>query len=389
MIDFDFNKNCYGCRNCENICPKGAIKMVENIEGFLLPIIDKDKCIDCGLCDKKCPYINFSKHSEIKNNIWYSCYLKNKEERIKSTSGGIFPALAKYFIENKGLVCGCVWDNEMKPIHILTNKIDEIEKMRGSKYLQSDLKEVIKEIKQQIDKKIILFTGTPCQIAAVKLYIGEHKNLFTCGLICEGVPSYKVWKKYVNILEKKQHSKMVNASFRNKEIGWDSPVAKYEFENGKIKKSLSFNYDIYVRGFLKGLYYRNSCSNCQYKGDGHNSDILIGDLWGASKELLKETEHKGISVIILNSEKGKELFNKVEDNLKYEGIEKEKVIQYNKLLMQSIEKNPNRDKFFGKLDTINIIDNIESNINDNKYKKIIKEVLYKTKIFKYAKKMKR
>ncbi len=388
MIEFDFNENCYGCRNCENICPKNAIQIVENREGFMMPKVDKEKCINCGLCDKKCPYLTFKNNSKIREKTWYSCYLKDENERQKSTSGGIFPALAKYFLENNGLVCGCIWSDEMKPIHILTDKIEDIEKMRGSKYVQSDLNNVIKEIKEKIENKIILFTGTPCQIAAVKLYVKNHKNLYTCGLICEGVPPYKVWKKYANTLEEKYNSKMYNAYFRNKELAWDSPVARYDFKNGKVKKTLSFNYDTYVIGFLQGLYYRNSCSNCQYKADGHNSDILIGDLWGANKKLLKETNHKGISAIILNSDRGIELFEKVQDNFIFEETNKEKVIEYNKLLMKPKEKNLNREKFYEKIDEVGINKNIKNNLSGNKYKRIVKEALYKTKLFKIMKKIK-
>lgn len=389
MIDFDFNKYCYGCRNCENICPTNAIRVSENEEGFLVPSIDKQKCISCGLCDKNCPYTNFSINVELKKNIWYSCYLKDVKEREKSTSGGIFPALAKYFLENDGLVCGCVWNKEMKTVHILSDSIENVNNMRGSKYLQSDLQLIIKEIKEKIDKRKILFTGTPCQVAAIKLYIGEHKNLYTCSLFCEGVPSYKVWKKYVDVLEKKYNSKMVYASFRNKEIGWDSPVAKYEFENNKIRKTLSYSYDKYVKGFLQGLYFRNSCNNCQYKGDGHNSDIIIGDLWGADKEQLKKTKYKGISAVILNSDKGKELFEKINYNFSYELIESEKVISYNKLLMESLKKNDRRDEFFRNIDSINIIENINKNTHGNKYVGDIKEFLYKIKVFRIIKNIKR
>ncbi len=389
MINFDFNQNCYGCRNCENICPKEAIKITENNEGFLMPIIDKDKCINCGLCDKICPYLNFKNNTDLKKKIWYSCYWNDIKGRNESTSGGIFPVLAKYFLDNNGLVCGCIWNEEMKPIHILTNNIEEVNKMKGSKYLQSDISNVAKQIKEKINDRIILFTGTPCQIAAVKLFVGEHKNLYTCGLICEGVPSYKVWKKYVNSLEKKYNSKMKQASFRNKELGWDSPVAKYKFDNGKERKTLSFTYDKYVIGFLQGLYYRNSCSNCQYKGDGHNSDILIGDLWGATKQQLEETKYKGISAVILNSDKGKDLFEKVENNFSYKKIVPEKVIKYNRLLIQAIKKNKNRDKFYENLDNMDIIQNISKNINENKYKNFIKEVLYKTKVFRLVKDLKK
>lgn len=388
MIDFNFNENCYGCKNCENICPKKAIKITENEEGFLLPKIDKEKCVNCGLCDQKCPYTNFKEYTKLEKNIWYSCYLKDINERIKSTSGGIFPVLAKYFLENSGLVCGCIWDEDMKPIHILTSKKEQVEKMRGSKYLQSDLKEVAKQIKEQVNDKIILFTGTPCQIAAIKLYVGEHKNLYTCGLICEGAGPYKVWKKYVNVLEKKYKSKMINASFRNKEIGWDSPVARYDFDNGKNKKTLSYSFDKYVKGFLQGLYYRNSCNNCQYKGDGHNSDIIIGDLWGASHKLLKDTQYKGVSAIILNSDKGKKLFDIVKEDFAFEPIDSNKVINHNKFLMKPINKNKNRNQFFNQIDKISIIKNIEKNTYGNNFKRLMKELLYKVKIFKLVKRLK-
>lgn len=387
MIDFDFDKKCYGCRNCENVCPKSAIKIVENNEGFVVPKIDKEKCIECGLCDKMCPYINYKEYTELEKNIWYSCYLKDLESRKKSTSGAIFPALVDYFLSNKGLICGCIWDDTMKPIHVLTDDVNIIEKMRGSKYLQSDLQQVAKEIKQKINNQIILFTGTPCQVAAIKLLVGENENLYTCGLICEGAPSYKVWRKYADSLEKKYNSKMINASFRNKELGWDSPVARYEFENGKVRRTLSFTYDKYVAGFLQGLYYRNSCNNCQYKGNGHNSDIIIGDLWGASNELQKAANYKGVSAVILNSDKGIDIFKKIEDKFKFEKIKPEKVIAKNRLLMQPIDKNKNRDNFYDNLDKIDIIKNIDNNITGNKMKRIQKELLYKLKIFNIVKKV--
>lgn len=389
MIKFDFDKNCYGCRNCENVCPNNAINMIENQEGFLVPNINKERCINCGLCDNMCPYINFKEKNNLKKNIWYSTYLKDISERKKSTSGGIFPALANYFLENNGLVCGCIWDNEMKAIHILTDNKKDIEKMRGSKYLQSDINSVAKEIKKEIDKRKILFVGTPCQIAAIKLYIGDHNNLFTCGLICEGVGSYKIWKKYVDILEKKYNSKMINASFRNKQVGWDCPVARYEFENNKQRTTLSYEFDLYVRGYLQALYYRNSCNTCQYKANGHNSDILIGDLWGATKSQLIESKYTGISALILNTNKGEQLFKEVENQFEYSPIDSEEVIKYNPMLMKSKEKNMKREVFFEQIDCMNIIDNINRNTKTNIILRYIKEILYKCGVYRYIKDLKK
>lgn len=389
MIDFDFNSNCYGCRNCEIICPQKAIKIRENDEGFLIPSVDINLCVKCGLCEKKCPYLNFKKmNTEIKEKKWYSCYLRDLNDRINSTSGGVFPVLAEYFIKNNGYVCGCIWNDEMKPVHILSNKIEDVNKMRGSKYLQSNLEDVFSKIKKVIDTNIVLFTGTPCQIAAVKLYIGEHKNLYTCGLICEGAGSVKVWKKYKNYLECKYNAKLIKASFRNKEIGWDSPITAYEFDNGKTIKTLSYEFDWYVKGFLQALYYRNSCNTCQYKGNGHNSDILIGDLWGANKELLDNSENKGISAVIINSEKGKEIFNFVLDKFVFAEVNPDNVITYNKLLMEPINKNINRDKFYNQIDNIDIVKNIKNNIKVNFLRRWIKEFLYKIKLFKFLKGLK-
>lgn len=389
MIDFNFNEKCYGCRNCENICPKGAIILEEDINGFLIPRIDKEKCVECGLCKKICPFTNFKKQTiEIEKKVWYSCYLKDLDSRIKSTSGGFFPALVEWFLSNNGLICGCIWDDNMKPIHVLTDDKMIIEKMRGSKYVQSDIKKVAIEIKEKIKSKKILFTGTPCQVAAIKLFVGEHDNLFTCSLICESVPSYKIWKKYVEILEKKYKSKMINASFRDKELGWDSPVAKYEFENGKISKTLSYAYDRYVLGFLQGLYCRNSCNNCQYKGNGHNADIIIGDLWGASKKLQSEAQYKGISAVILNSDKGVEIFNEIKDDFEFEKIDPKSVIEHNKMLMSSMPKHENKETFFSDLNTFGLIKNIEKNLKFNKKSITIKHVLYKLKLFGIIKKIK-
>lgn len=385
MIKFDFNKNCYGCRNCENICPVNAIKMIENQEGFLIPIIDKEKCINCGACDKKCPYLNYKEYGNLQEKTWYGAYHKQKNEREKSTSGAIFPAIANYFFNNNGMVVGCIWDENMKPIHVAATTEKEMQKMRGSKYVQSDLQDIVKVIKNEINNRKILFVGTPCQVAAVKAFIGENENLYTCGLICEGVPSNKVWQKYKKSLEKRYKSKMIYASFRNKEISWDSPLAFYKFANDKEIKNMSYNADKYVVGFLEGLYHRCSCNNCQYKGNGHNEDIIIGDLWGASKIQKEKSEDKGISLVIINSNKGNQLFNNIQNELFFETIDKDNAVRHNKLLMKPIDKHKNRDKFFSNLDKISFSRNVKTNLNRKMYKGNIKNLLYKIGVFKKIK----
>lgn len=387
MIYFDFEKKCYGCRNCENICPVKAITMIENKEGFLMPHVDENKCIKCGLCEKKCPYINCQKKQKVLDKAWYSCYDNDEEKRMHSTSGGIFPVLAQYVIENDGYVCGCVWDEKMKPVHVISNSLEYIEKMRGSKYMQSDLLDIARCVEEKLKGSTVLFSGTPCQVAAIKQYINNNENLITCSIICEGAGPYKVWEKYKEYLEKKYKTKMIKALFRKKEIGWDSPIAQYTFENGRVRKTLSYGYDLYVRGFLEGLFYRNSCNACQYKDDGHNSDIIIGDLWGANREEIKKSNNQGISLVIVNSHKGEKVFNEINKKMSTNIIEdKSFYASNNKMLMKPIEKNKNRDLFFNEIDSMDIKDNIYRNLNSNNIKAMVKEILYKTKIYTFIKK---
>lgn len=386
MIDFDFDKNCYGCRNCENICPTKAIKMEENSEGFLMPVIDKEKCINCGLCNKKCPFLNIQENDEkIKLNKWYACYMKDEEKREGSSSGGIFPILAEWILKNNGYVCGCVWNKELEAIHIVTNKQEDIDKMKGSKYVQSNLKEVVIEIKDLLKKgKKVLFTGTPCQVSAIKNYLPNEQNLYTMAVVCEGVASPKVWRKYKEHTEKVNNSKLKNVRFRSKDIGWEPPVMKQFFENGKIKSQLTYSTNIYGKGYLQGLYYRKSCNNCQYKLKNYNADIIVGDLWGASKELLRQTKNKGISAVLINTKKGEEIFDKVQSKMTFKLVDAGKVIERNEMIVKPIKCHINRDRFFDNLDKVEIDKKINQNLRLKKSKQLknlIKEIAYKTKTY--------
>ena len=390
VINFNFENNCYGCRNCENICPQKAIKMVENQEGFLIPKIDYEKCVDCGLCAQKCPYLQVNKNQSLQEKKWYACYLIDEEKRKQSASGGIFAALADLLIKNDGYVCGCIWNENLEAVHIITNKPEEIEKMKGSKYVQSNLKDCAPTIQKMLLHHKVLFTGTPCQVAAIKKYVGNNENLYTMSVICKGVPSPKVWKKYVQNLEKNNKSKLLNVQFKNKEIGWEPPVMKQFFENGKITSKLSFSTDLYGIGFLQGLFYRNSCSNCQYKLAGYNADIVVGDFWGASKSIVQETNNKGVSAVLVNSKKGQELFSQIASQIKFYSMNEEDIIRENQMIIKSVTIHPNRNKFYENIDRIDINQNIRDNIIlpvNKKLKNVIKELAYKTKTYDFIRKL--
>ncbi len=387
MINFDFKKHCYGCELCKNVCPKDAIKMQENEDGFLNPVIDMEKCINCGLCEKKCLYINEKNVEKIsRDNEAYAIQINDKESLNRSSSGGFFYEIASNFINNGGYVAGCVWDKDMLPKHIVSNKLDDVKKMQGSKYVQSDLSNVFKDIKNIINDNQVMFVGTPCQVEAIQSFISSD-NLTTISLICEGVPSRKVWKRYKDALEKKQKSELVKVNFRNKEnCGWKMPDSVYQFKNSKEIKKLSFNLDYYVSSFIEGLLMNEKCYNCKFKGNNNTGDIIIGDFWKVPDEIFGDQTSKGVSAIIIKTEKGRK-FLKYLQNVEMKKVDMDLIIKGNPNLENSIKKPKERDMFFENLEKIEINENFKQHnkkLTSNK-KKILK-VLFNLKILKYLKK---
>lgn len=387
MINFDFEKNCYGCELCENICPKDAIEIKENNEGFLNPVIDKKKCIHCGLCEKKCLYLNETYVSKINQDYNAFAVQINDKRRLKeSSSGGIFYEVAINFIKSGGYVAGCVWDEDMIPMHILSNKIDDIKRMQGSKYVQSNLSNVFKEIKAKVQKNKVMFVGTPCQVKAIKTFI-DSDNLITISLICEGVPSRKVWNLYKKSLEKSQNAKLVKVNFRNKEnCGWKMPDSIYEFENSKTIRKLSFNLDNYISSFIDGLIMNEKCYDCKFKGNNNDGDIIIGDFWKVPDHLFGNQTKDGVSAIIIKTKKGEEIFNYIK-NINIKKVNIDLVIKGNPNLNASIERPKERDSFFKNINSTEINKNFKKNNKKlNSFKKKILKILFNLKIIKYLKK---
>lgn len=379
MIGFDVNHYCYGCTACKHKCPTQAISMEYNEEGFLVPKIDKKKCVNCSLCEKVCPYLNRKSVEMQEDYECFAMYTTDEQKRMLSTSGGIFYILAEKFIEQKGYVCGCIWDEHMEATHIVTNKISDIQKMRGSKYVQSDLKDCFIKVEELLkENNKILFSGTPCQIAGVKNYIGENDNLYTCGLICEGVPSPMVLKRNVEELEKKYKKKVVNYNFREKcSDGWKNPYTACDFEDGSLLRRIPDLEDYYTIGFYQCLFLRNSCYQCQYKIDSKVADIIIGDFWGCAEKVIQESKNMGVSAVIVSSKKGKEMLDTIYENSIIYETDLEKIAKENFPLCQSVEKNENRDQFFRDLKRTTFSKAVFKNIKNNKIKFIIKQVLNK------------
>lgn len=352
MICIDRKENCTGCEACRNICHNNAIQMVEDQEGFKYPVIDYSKCNQCGQCEVCCPAL---KEDIVENpgvEKVFAAWSKDEECRYLSTSGGIFSEIAMEVIDNGGHVVGARYKEDFTVEHCMITKKSELEKIRQSKYVQSDIGEVFRRIKQELEEGyIVLFCGTPCQNAGLKSYLRkEYKNLITCDFICRGVNSPKAYRQYLEYLREDYKSDISKIIFKEKSNGWNQFSTVVEFSNGSVYKK-GRNEDLYMLGYLKyNLYIRPSCHQCKFKGKNIVSDLTLGDFWGIGKEKSYLDENKGTSVVIVNTKKGEEIFNRIKEHIESEECQRKQIIKGNPCMLQAVEKGKYREKFFEGID---------------------------------------
>lgn len=340
------NLTCCGCTACYAICPKSAITMQEDSEGFKYPAIDKSKCIDCGLCCKVCP-LDKKLENVIAAAASFACAAKDENFAKQSSSGGVFPLLTNMFAEQQAVIYGAAFDNNWKVKHIRVNDIDELKKLYTSKYVQSDMGDSFKQVKHDLDiGKEVLFAGTPCQVAGLKSYLSkEYNNLTTVDFICHGVPSPAVWRSYIKEKAVNLNSKIIDISFRNKKDGWKNFGFMFKTRDGnEIYERAGDN--IYMQGFLKDLYLRPSCYDCKFKTLNRASDITLADFWGVEKMLPEMETAKGVSLCWASSEKGKNILIEVLEQTVYKKVDLNKAVKYNSAAVKSVSIHKNRDKFF-------------------------------------------
>ena len=339
-------EKCSGCTACSQVCPKQCISMCSDVEGFVYPIVDENVCIECGKCETVCPVLH-NDDGQLPQKVLAE---KNKNEKIRSTSssGGVFYELANQFIQKGGVVYGCALEKNMVARHVCVEDIENLEKLKSSKYVQSDMGNVMSEIKKKLlTGQKVLFSGTPCQTAGLRNYLGkEYENLFVIDVLCHGVPSPKLFADYLDYLRKQYGgSKIVSVNFRNKQRGWKRLYMEIKFDNKK-RHYIYSGYDRYEGMFLNNLSLRPSCYECKFTKAERYGDITLGDFWGIGKKYPKWDDDKGISVVMLNTEKGKNAFEEIADRFegKTEDLDTAKMGQ--RTLYAPTQKNPNRDAFY-------------------------------------------
>lgn len=339
---------CCGCRACEQACPKDAIIMAKNHEGFLYPQLNEKLCVNCGICEKVCPVMQSPDKQKIRSI--FAVQHKDNEILKKSSSGGAFRLLADHVIENGGCVAGCVWDENYNPVFSIAKTIPELLPMQGSKYLSSNTLNVYSEIEKELKNgKTVLFTGAPCQCAGLLKYLRKpYENLITADFLCHGMPSQEIFDYYLDSIEKKHGISKSNGralhsySFRDKEKrGWGL-VTSYTYQkNGNIQKRYNVGLtDSYDYGFLSGYFNRYSCYSCPFRGSDRFTDFTFCDYWGIEKFIPDKLDYsKGCSALSVNSSAAEMILEQLKGKAIIEETQVEYVARDNSTLVHTEKEN--------------------------------------------------
>lgn len=343
--------HCTGCSACLNACAHAAISMQKDQEGFLLPVIDETKCIDCNLCAKRCPVIYTPNFEESPKKV-YAAYNLNPEQHQKSASGGIFSAFANYYYSlDNGIVCASAFNSNLHLSFILSSDKEDLKRLRGSKYVQSEVGLVFKEIRKQLNQnKEVFFLGTPCQVAGLRSFLGrDYDKLFTVDLVCHGVPSPELFEAYLNSIGVSTKEEYENYYFRSQQ---DSVYYTSSFQKkGNTPIQVPIAKHSYISAYLKGWIQRESCYNCPFTGEHRQGDVTICDFWGILYGIVPfgRSRKHGISMIMTNTTKGETMFAKIKDQLYIEEKTYEEALIENHNLVCPDQRPKERDFIYDEL----------------------------------------
>lgn len=363
---YNEKRDCCGCTACFNGCPVGAITMEEDDEGFYYPLINQDKCIDCHWCQAVCPFINSEELKEEKGKELYLGIHKDENILKDSTSGGAFTGISDLILDDGGFVYGAVFDEDFKVVHVEASSKDKRNEMRKSKYSQSFLDEIFKSVRDHLTKnEKVLFTGSPCQVAGLKGYLNQLKwdeNLYTVDLICHSIPSPKIFSSYLDYLEKKEDGKLEKIAFRTKDIPWSRNNSNrgftYKIEGSDEIKKDDFFYKMF---FHWKTIMRPSCERCPFTDINRVGDITIGDFWGIEKYDENLYDERGVSSIMVNSEKGKELVERLSEKIKINKRSLSESIENQNRLKEPVKYPDSRDEFWEDFHNLGLQTIIEKN----------------------------
>lgn len=357
---FDSNNKteCCGCTACVNACPVSAISMVEDTEGFLYPEINEERCLNCNLCRKVCAWENPSYNNSSKP-IALASILRDKSERKKSTSGGVFFAIAEWVINQGGIVYGATFDENLRLFHMGAQTIDEIQRFRGSKYIQSYLGDVFKDVKKQLDTgRWCFFTGTGCQVGGLLSYLRkDYHNLITSDVVCHGVPNQKLFNQHIIYLEKKYNDRVVSYQFRDNTKGIGCEICT--FENRKPVINPSYELSPYLYAFIHGYINRYSCYDCKFARVPRQGDISLADYWGVKNYVPEINNENGVSLVLINTNKGQKVWEEIKNKCVCYISNITDAAKHNGSVVHPNSKPPIRDSIFGM-------------INENGYSEIAK-----------------
>lgn len=349
-MELCLKENCTGCLACYNACNNKALKVKQDEEGFTYPYIDAEHCTNCGLCSQVCPELSSNERERMDPIEVYAAWNKDYEVVRKSSSGGFFTVVAKWFLSNSGSVYGAAFEADFNVNHIRVTDEAGLQLLVGSKYVQSNVGITFKQVKSDLKKgKWVLYCGTPCQITGLNNYLGnkcDRQKLFTIDLVCHGVPTPTMFHEYKKYLEKQYKSKIISYSFRDKKWSWAHYNTKAVFENGKVYYG-KWEEDVFMRGFLREYYLRPSCHHCRYSNTKRPGDFSIADFWCYSNPRGEERNRdRGVNAILVNTQKAKSFYMEIAADLYSYQKPLSEPVKTNRALRACFPASPRRKQFW-------------------------------------------
>lgn len=385
-------EECCGCAACVSVCPKQCISMEMDRDGFYYPQIEEDRCINCGKCNHVCPVLDYEKPIKDECSDAYAVQLKDKEALLKCASGGAYSGIAKYVINQNGCIVGAAFDDEGNVVHTIIFSEDDIHRHGSSKYVQSYMSHMYEKIeKLLLEGKMVLYSGTPCQVVALKKYLHkEYANLICVDLLCAGVMSQKVFDEYKEIMRNKYNSQIMNFNFKRKTYGYHSSTMAVTFADGRLYSKSRLT-DPLMWCYTNHIADRPSCAKCKIKGTERLSDLTIFDCWHYETLSGKKDNDLGHTNVLVHTKKGKEVLKSSEEYFFLDEVDRDECIKLDGNMTEGIQKHhPKREDFFDELDKNGLQGAINKCIpiqRMNYIKEASKGILYRTGLLEIVKRI--